>query len=82
MNKLVVFGLVIAVVVILLVGFLASFWVALSIAIILLGTLGYLEGIFSWELSPKFRIPLLICFLFCSSALLVGKAVEKRENQG
>ena len=80
MDRSVASVLVITIVIILLVGILGSTWVALSIAIILLGTIGYLERIFPFKLSFRFRICLLISFLFCSLSLLIITALEKSSS--
>jgi energy-coupling factor transporter transmembrane protein EcfT len=64
------------------VGIFVSWWLAFSIGLVILGTLGHVERIFKIKWSKKWTIFLLILFLLLSGAYITTSFTRSRHSEG
>src|SRR5271157_4978261 len=62
-------------------GIFVSWWFAISISLIILGTFGYLEQIFNVKWSRRLRVLLLILFVVFSGAYTVTNFIKSKHSE-
>jgi hypothetical protein len=62
-------------------GVFASWWLAFSIGLTILGTLGYLERAFKINWSNRWSFSLLILFVFLSGAYIITSSIKSKHSE-